>query len=438
MREGACVAVLTVLAGVGSGGPVGAQQALQESVRSLPRPEFSPSGLELDHLLSLPGQLLRRTDTDEPRRPGGGLASFVALPRAQISVERTSNLFRTSDNETADVITSITPQLRVASDWTQHAVGLVVGANVGRHGETTREDFEDWRLGANARLDTGDDMFVTGLVAMRQDHEARGEVDDPGDSFGPTILRVLDAVAGAEFRRSGGVLVRPQYRHSRYRFDDNGSLDNSDRDRDEQRLDLRLGYETMPGTVVFIDPALSLRRYLRRFDDSGLQRDSTGYEALAGVNWDASGVTYVELAGGYFEQRFDDPGFSVVSGPIVRGRVVWNATPVLSVTGDVDRRLQETTVPTSAGTLETSVRLGFDWEVRHNLIASGSYGLRDQRFESVGGGGAQTHRIDLGLEWLINRFAAARVGVRQDIRRATDAADEHDATSVLFSLTGQL
>ena len=420
-------------------GSAAAQQALEESVRRQPRPEFSPLGLELDRLLSLPGRLLGRADGVDPETERGALGSFVLLPRAQVSTEYTSNLFRAPDNETDDVITTIAPELRVVSDWDRHALGARLRANIGRYAETVREDFEDWDAAVSGRLDASGNLFLRAVAAYQHGHEERGEIDDPGEGFEPTLVSVIETTVEAEFSRDEGVLVRPRHMLRRLRFENTGTIDNADRERDEHRIGLRLGYETTPGTTFFIDPVASLRRYRRQFDDNGFERDSNGYEILAGVDWDASAATYAEVAAGYFEQHSADSSFGDVGDFIVRGRVLWNATPVVTITGEADRRLRETATPASAGTLDTSVGVSADWEARDNLIVSGGYRFRDERFESaIPATSRQTHRFDFGLQWLINRVLSARLAVRQETRQATDRNDEFDSTSVLLRLEGQL
>src|SRR3546814_5981286 len=105
---------------------------------------------------------------------------------------------------------------------------------------------------------------------------------------------------------------------------------------------LRGGYEIMPSYEAFLRVTYNQRDYDSNVDDAGFNRDSDGYEAVAGVALDLSGVTFGDVYAGYMSQDYDDPALQDVDGPVVGAGVTWNPTALTSARLDVSRSEEHT------------------------------------------------------------------------------------------------
>src|SRR6185312_15959581 len=78
-----------------------------------------------------------------------------------------------------------------------------------------------------------------------------------------------------------------------------GVILNTDRNRTEFRESLRVGYEFLRGLELWTRGGLNQRRYDSGLDSLGFNRNSTGWDGVAGVSLDFGGITSVELYAGY-------------------------------------------------------------------------------------------------------------------------------------------
>ncbi|MEZ5861243.1 MAG: outer membrane beta-barrel protein [Geminicoccaceae bacterium] len=61
--------------------------------------------------------------------------------------------------------------------------------------------------------------------------------------------------------------------------------------------------------------------------DPGLDRNSTGFDALIGTTIDFTGVIFGEVSAGYTRREYDDNDLENVDGLAGNAAVTWNVTP---------------------------------------------------------------------------------------------------------------
>jgi hypothetical protein len=185
---------------------------------------------------------------------------------------------------------------------------------------------------------------------------------------------------------------------------------------------VRGGYEAFEGTVLYIEPGLSLRRYDRSPTDfpqlgTGAEdRNSNGGQLLVGVTYNASAVTYLDFGIGYLQRDFRDPTLPRARGLTARGALTWNPTDLITVGASLTRDVVETTTLGIAGFFRTEGKLSFDYEWRYNVILQSS--IDYAREDPIARAGFAETITDLRTEiaglYLINEYAKARVGYRYE------------------------
>jgi len=309
--------------------------------------------------------------------------SLVLFPRIAVEERYDDNVF-SDQNDDADFITSVKPGFLLASDWSNHALNVFGDADVAFYADNNDEDYEDFNLGANGRLDVRRDSFVTGSLIYSELHEDRGSADDVnGDE--PTEYDSLFPQLGFE-HGFGRFRLNLDGQLQRLDFDDvdapgtfPGRINNDDRDRDQWRGGIRLGYEIVPNYEAFVRGRYFVRRYDDGRDDFGFDRDSDGYEVVAGTAIDFTRILFGNVFAGYRRQDFDDPLLEEVDGLTFGADVTWNVTRLTTIKGFVTRRIEETTLVGASGFFATLAGVSVDHELLRNLLigARASYTKAD-------------------------------------------------------------
>lgn len=355
--------------------PAFAQQdaptAKEDSVASRARPDYDPIGIDSQELLTRMGL---------PADPV--LGSFLIFPKIDVGFLYDDNIYRIETDERSDKILQFSPGVRIQSDWDNHLLTLRAGANIGRYQDNGSEDYEDYNFGASGTADVSERTTIGGGIGFTQSHTDRSSPDDSGQGIPlttnfQTTYRLNAAFKGERFSfRADGEWVELD-------FDDAGPINNDDQDRDEYRMSFRVGYEFVVGTTFFVEPRYKIVEYVDALDDSGRARSSDGYRVLSGFTWDVSGVTFLEVGAGFLEQRFDDALFGTVSGPAFTVDFVWNATDLLTLTLELDRTVEETTLVNASGILNTKWGFTIDYDPLENLILTLGGSVKNEDYEGI-------------------------------------------------------
>jgi len=363
-----------------------------ETVTNRPRPELDPLGVR-----------------------AGGLSIY---PRLGLQEFYNDNIFATDSNETDDFITLISPRVDVTSDWTKHAFDLYAKAAIGRYADQTGEDFEDFSVGTNGRLDITQRANLRAGVGYDRLHEGRGSPDDVRRTGGsPAVEPTLfdDSSAFLTYRQllgrflleSGGVVDRLTY--DNVRRENGETIINNDRDRAIIGGNLKIGYEFMPGYTAFTKGEVDYRRYddlccdalnpLNQFD-----RDSQGYLIEVGTDFDVTAVLFGNVAIGYRSQDYDDSRFDTIGDVAGRASLTWNPTGLTTVSASITRGdVIETTQSGSPAIFETTGRVTLDHELLRNLLLQAVVSVSDDDYQDIDRSDTYV-RAGFGAKYLMNRY----------------------------------
>jgi len=384
-----------------------------DTVLDRARPEFDPVGLRL--------------------------GTIWVFPAYELGLLHDDNIFASRRNTVDDFVVVQSPQLKMKSDFPRHALGLDVGADLGRYIDRGVEDYDDLHVAALGRLDIQRGSDVSATVKWDRLHDDRSSPDDAG-GLEPTIYRRSDATLGyrQEFNRVElrvGGLVR------HYDFDDASTgatiVNNDDRDRSQYRFESRLQYAVADAFRAFVDGAASTIDYTSARDDNGFDRDSRSAELYLGVAGDLTGVVLGEVMVGGIVRRPDEPRFADISEPAIRARLTWNVTRLTSVRGELAREVEETTVNGASAILATAASLRVDHELLRNVMLHAGASYREHDFVGIG-------REDdllawnLGAWYLMNRTVSLGLDYDGLERESSQANADFTRNRVLLRLRLQM
>ncbi len=124
--------------------------------------------------------------------------------------------------------------------------------------------------------------------------------------------------------------------------------------------------------------------------------------ALGGLDYDATGFLRYRLLAGYEVRTFNAGAYKTIAQPIVEGTVIWSPTGLTTVTGQVSRRIQDSSAVTTVALTESAAAVTVDHELLRNVLlrGTGAYYI-DQYGE--GGGTQQLYSVGGGVTYLLNR-----------------------------------
>lgn len=346
------VGVAGLTAGLFVAGGVAAQSAFDRSanvgVLDRPHPEFDALGL---------------------RR-----GAFLIYPRVELGVERSDNVYAAETDAIDDVIYSVKPSVDVRSDWSRHSLTLGAGANLERYADLEDENSDQYRLEATGRLDIQRDANVSGVLSYRSATESRGVAGATSFTATPVEYATTRAsLAGVkEFNR---MRISALIDSVSLDYEDNTTfggapIDLDYRDNDSVSLSGRLDYAVSPATAIFGELASTSVSY----DTVGLggDRDSDGLRLLAGVNFEISNLATGEFAAGYITRAFDNAASEDVEQFAYRGAINYYPTQLVTIGVRGETSINDSGVATTPAFVANSVAFQVDYEMRRNIIVSGS------------------------------------------------------------------
>ncbi|RAK52644.1 outer membrane beta-barrel protein [Phenylobacterium deserti] len=360
--------------------------------------------------------------------------AFMAWPKLTTTVEHNDNVYATAVNEQDDIVAHVVPEVVLTSTWSRHMVQAFARAQIHRFKDLETENTEEYSVGAQGRLDVLRSFQVRGGADWSRLVEPRTSSASPTNTLEPIRYELSTANIGAirEFNR-----LRVSGRFDVRRFDyENGVTTTGapvlqdDRDRSVYTVTGRAEYAVSPDTALFAQVSGNTRAYRLNNPSASLypafvNRDSEGYEALVGANFELSALVRGELGVGYLHQEFDDPRFNEIDGLGARAQVEWFPTQLVTVTLTGSRTVEDAGIIGSSGYLSSNLGAQLDYELLRNVIvgAQASYGNDD--YEGID---REDKRFVAGVSatYLMNRNVGLTVGVTHFEQESDGAAGGQD------------
>jgi hypothetical protein len=328
------------------------------SVRQRPRPDYEAVGL----------------------KTGG----FTLYPRVTLEAVRDDNIYAVATGEESDTIWRVKPEIAARSNWSRNALGAFASATVNRYSDFDTENTEEYTLGANGRLDIERGTYVSASAQWQKLTEARTAIT-AGTTAGATpkpveyYLWTGNVTAVKEFNR---LRLTGKLDSKTFDYDDQGAAFNQNtRDRDEFYYGGKAEYAVSPDTAIFA----SLVGNKKEYDVSTVAlpaRDSDGYVASVGANFDVSQAVRGEVEAGYMSQSYDNYAGDI-DGFNAKGRVEWFPTELTTLNIAGSRSIEESVATNSQGFISNNVSAGIDHELLRNVLLSASASYGKDAYENI-------------------------------------------------------
>jgi len=315
-----------------------------------------------------------------------------------------SNVFASPTDKHDDMIFRLHPSLRVDSLWERHSLSVQADVESESYLNNPGLDQVNASVRARGRFDLWHDTAILTNFRAAHLHEDVGSLSSPAGAVQPTPYDFYtgDVTYWRQFNRlsvAGGMLIE-SYDYGPTRAQ-NGSVINQDsRDGQVYVGHGRLEYVFSPYLGVFA-AAEGNRRELRGLP--GRSFSSDGYRTLNGVNLELSRLLKAEIAVGYADQMFDAASIARAAGPAYRFLLTWSPTRLLDVKFRAESTVTQAVDTDVSGIRAESLQLGFDYELKRNVIVSAAAIYERDRFF----GQIRNDKVFATLEevrYMLNRF----------------------------------
>jgi len=360
----------------------------------------------------------RDADVTVMQRPREGyearglrVGAFLAYPQVSLAPTYDDNIYATSSDTTSDTIWKVQPQITLQSDWNRHSLTAYALATINKYASHSSEDTTDYTAGANGRLDVDHATQVNGQANFVRATEPRTSANSPTGALKPVQYDLWGVgIDGRhEFDRLLGSL---RFNSQTFRYDSppaagGGVIDQSFRDRTDNVYGGRLDYALSPKTAFFVDAEGNNHDYKRR-GLSTINRDSKGYQVLAGVDFEVTALMRGNIGLGYRRETFSDPASRDLKGFSGDATLEWFPTQLSTVTFHGARTIEDSAVPGSPAFLSTNLTARIDHELLRNVILTAQVGYGEDKYTGIS---REDHRktAGVGASYLLNRSLGVSV-----------------------------
>lgn len=380
------------LGSVASENPFGRDRNV--SVNERPRPDYAPEPLHL--------------------------GSIEVMPRIAVGTGYDDNLYAQRSDRIGDGYVRIRPRLSITRPSPNLRLSLNSELDLLRYFDRASENATQYNFDGHALYTISRDTSLTLAASHGRYSQERVSPDSPTNAVRPTRFTITDGSAALSHTfnrlRLRGVVDVEKRDYQDGRTPTDAVVDQDFRDHVTVTATGIGEYALNPSIALFLAGSYNTRDYRTRIGPVPA-RDSTGFELAAGSSFELGRMMRGSLRLGYLEQNYRDPMFRSVSGLLVRGEVAYFMTPLITLTGTIDRSVSETGVLGASGYLKTTATLRADYELLRNLILGASAELEKRDFRNLDRNDDRW-TLRAGASYLVSK----RITLRADLQRRSQSS----------------
>lgn len=235
----------------------------------------------------------------EPSRFSVG--DFALRAKASTGLVYDDNVEADENARDEDIFLTLSPSVRAQSTYARHSLGIGAGATAGTALKNSTDDFFDWRIGADGRIDLERRSTIDASVSYSQDTEDDEDVDSEDDD-GDTPIHNIDASLGYDVQ---GEKIGIGGSGTISRLDVEGD-DFDDRDRTAYGLNGRVRYQWSEDLTLSGGPSFRYSAYDDDAADDGDGRDALEFGLQTGAGYRYSRTITTRASLGYALVSFSD------------------------------------------------------------------------------------------------------------------------------------
>ena len=341
---------------------------------------------------------------------GISVGAFTLFPQVDLSLGYDDNVFATTTATTASAVAVVRPALELRSEWLNHSLRLLASGGFGFYANAPTQNFQNYLIQADGRLDIRNDVYATGLIGFRRQTEALGT---PNVSFAqaPTVVDSVP-VELALYQRFNRLFYQLSVSATKYWYYDFSTITSlglpaASRDRTEYDEKLKIGYELSETLSFFITPGLNQRVYVDTVNSAGQQRDSTGWSMAVGASWTLGPKSTLDGSVGLINQTYTATGTSTSATMFSLGGS-WNGYEPLMLRPMLMRSINESALSNYQNYVSTVAGIDFTYDIHYPWKAVGGFSYNTADYTPAPGVSGVNPRTDY--------FVKASLGLLYEVR----------------------
>jgi hypothetical protein len=339
---------------------------------------------------------------------GISVGAFTLYPAIDLNLGYDDNVFATTTATTASAVGVVRPSLELRSEWLNHSLRLVANGGFGFYASAPTQNFQNYLIQADGKLDIRNDVYATGLIAFRRYTEALGT---PNVSFAqaPTVVDSVPVELGL-YQRFNRLFYQLNVSATRYWYYDYSTITSlglpaASRDRIEFEEKIKIGYEVSDYLAFFIAPGVNQRRYVDTTNSAGQQRDSTGWNMAVGAAWTLGPKSSLDGSIGLTSQTYAG---QTTSATIFSLGGTWNGYEPLLLRPALTRSINESALANYQNYVSTVAGIDFTYDIHYPWKAVGGISYNTADYTPAPGVAGVNPRTDT--------FIKASIGLLYEVR----------------------
>jgi hypothetical protein len=307
---------------------------------------------------------------------------FMVYPTLDTAGQFNDNVFAVNAGAKSDYSLDLHPGVYVASTWTNFLLGFNAQYDWHAYDRYTSQNTTNYLFNVEAKADLGERSQIDLVSEYDRLDELPGNTNITANAAEPTTYFRWNNTADFVKEFSAFQLGLGGF-YTTFRFEDTpavggGIIDEEQRNRDNAGGYVDLAYSLTQSYQIFARGTYNTRDYTETVSDF---RNSTGYEADAGVRTALTSLISGEAYLGYISQ--DYKGFSTVSGADYGLQLNWNVTPLDTVVANTSRSIQEADEVGASSYFETDAALGLNHSLSHTVMLNLQFLYTNNDYQGV-------------------------------------------------------
>jgi|CXWK01.1.fsa_nt_gi hypothetical protein len=375
-------------------------------------------------------------DRREMKPDGLRMGNYLVLPEIGAAIVYDDNIYSRDIERLSDFRSEIKGGIKFQSELPRHVLDFSLDGKIVDYFEHTDQSYANVRAKIDGALHFDHATTIAASLLSSLEHEERDDPSYPLTAIGP--IEVFHNRASAGITRDVGRLygtisaTAESWNYADTQAVNGSTLDQDARDTETYSSQVKFGYRFSPG-YEFVGKVRGLRDSNR--GNERMDRDATGYEALAGLAFETNPLLRWRILGGYGVRDYDQASLENLHTTLLEADVQWLPTQRLTIYGTLSRQILEVTDPESSGVVQTGLRLRADYEAYHNLILTVGLQVREDEFQGVDRSD-MIYGINAGLDYYFTKNWLFTFGYEHQIRDSSQ--DDLDSHRNLFRVGAKL
>ena len=346
--------------------------------------------------------------------------NYLIYPSVGAAVVFDDNIFTNDREKVSDWRSETTGGVKFESQLPRHVLDFSLDGKVVNYLDHTEQDYANVRAKAQGALHFDSANTLSASVLSALEHEERDDPSYPLTAIGPVPVFHNRAAVGIthDVGRLYGTLsaTAESWNFSNVEAVGGTTLNEEARDTKIYSTQLKYGYRFSPG-FEFVGKLRALKDENR--GDTFNDRDSWGYEAMAGIAFETNPLLRWRILGGYGVRDFEQAGLASLATSLLDAEVQWLPTQRLTIYGSLSRQILEAADISGSGIVQSGAKIRAEYEIYHNLILNGGLEVRQDAYQGFDRSD-DVYAARIGLDYYFTKNWLFTFGVEHQVRDSSD------------------